>query len=503
MLSASTGSLGDQVTYSAAGDINGDGYGDFYIARTDTAVNGVANAGEGWLIYGHTGTWNSTMTLGAASTTSASQATASGWVTYFAGDVARAGVGRRVEQIGDLNGDGYSDLLFSANSYNESIGDAYEANHIYKADGAVFVVLGGTTLDDGVSQTFGSMGASDIKMSAGADFERLGYSIAAVGDVNGDGYDDFIVMAPGETDATVNSASNNGGSAFLIFGSSKAWTDFSSSEIQDRGVQIMGKFNLDSRVSALGDIDGDGFADIGLQYNNDGTIPSGSTTTYNQTNNTLEMFQVLYGSQYLSDGWLPGVQHLTTTAAGTLTGTSAADRLIGNAGADTLIGGGGADVLIGGAGSDLIKVADNNFFKIDGGTNASTLGTGVDTLEITAAGTFNLTSRSNTSIEGIEKIVLGDGVQTLTLATADVLAMTGTDANMSITSVTSGVTSTYQKSHTLVVDGLAGDTVNLSGGWTDTGVNAAINYAGAFSIYKHGTDNMYVAISDAITRNIS
>jgi hypothetical protein len=448
------------------------------------------------------------MSLAASSTLSTAAAT--GWYTYFQGGVANGGIGQQLASLGDLNGDGYADLLFSATSRMVqitngmiSVDDSYNANHQFKADGAAYVVLGGTTLDDGVSQTLGSMGASDIKISGGADFERLGTKLDAVGDVNGDGYDDFILMAPGETDATVNSAVNNGGSAFLIFGRASGWQDFSSLEVQEYGLQIMGKFNLDSGVSALGDLDGDGFADIGLQYNIDASL-SGSS-------NTLPVMQILYGSQYLTDGMLTGVQHLTdandstpnngTINGGSLTGTTAADRLIGNAGADTLIGGGGADVLIGGAGSDLIKVADNNFFKIDGGTNASTLGSGVDTLEITAAGTYDFTARPNTSIEGIEKIVLGDGAQTLKLSNADVLAMTGTDANMSITS--GGSYSSYQKSHTLVIDGLAGDTVNLSGGWTDTTNNVAVNYAGSFSVYQHGTDNLYVAISDSITRNVT
>ena len=84
---------------------------------------------------------------------------------------------------------------------------------------------------------------------------------------------------------------------------------------------------------------------------------------------------------------------------------------------------------------------------------------------------------------------------------AERLAMTGTDANMSITS--GGSYTSYQKSHTLVIDGLAGDTVNLSGGWTDTTNNVAVNYAGSFSVYQHGTDNLYVAISDSITRNVT
>jgi Ca2+-binding RTX toxin-like protein len=181
----------------------------------------------------------------------------------------------------------------------------------------------------------------------------------------------------------------------------------------------------------------------------------------------------------------------------------AADRLIGNAGDDTLVGNGGADVLLGGAGDDLLKVGfvDNDhgamtdFFKIDGGT-------GIDTLEFTSTGVMDFTSLRNDLVENVEIFKLGAGNQTLTLNQTDVLSITG-ETNTAIDN------STYQKGHVLVVDGTSGDTLNLVGGWNTTAA-AQVNVSGyschSFSVYQHGSDNLYVAISDGIdasSRHIS
>jgi Ca2+-binding RTX toxin-like protein len=182
-----------------------------------------------------------------------------------------------------------------------------------------------------------------------------------------------------------------------------------------------------------------------------------------------------------------GGEQLNANAVSTPENINAADRLIGNAGGDTLVGNGGWDVLLGGAGNDLMKVADSTFFKIDGGT-------GIDTLEFTAAGSMDFSSLRNDLVENVEIFKLGAGNQTITLNQIDVLSITG-ETNTAIENTT------YQKGHVLVVDGSAGDTLNLVGAWNSTAV-AQVNVSGysghSFSVYQHGSDNIYVAISDGI-----
>jgi Ca2+-binding RTX toxin-like protein len=242
----------------------------------------------------------------------------------------------------------------------------------------------------------------------------------------------------------------------------------------------------------LGDVDGDGYDDVSL------------------TNATTNM-QIFYGDSFLTGDSNIAVKHVEGVLGDTLqadalktpSNAKGADRLIGNAGDDILIGNGGADVLLGGAGDDLLKVSyvDNDrgamtdFFKIDGGT-------GIDTLEFTAAGSMDFSNLRNDLVENVEIFKLGAGNQTITLNQIDVLSITG-ETNTAIENTT------YQKGHVLVVDGSAGDTLNLVGGWNSTAV-AQVNVSGysghSFSVYQHGSDNIYVAISDGIdaaSRHIS
>jgi hypothetical protein len=186
-----------------------------------------------------------------------------------------------------------------------------------------------------------------------------------------------------------------------------------------------------------------------------------------------------------------GGELLTANATSTPENIHATDRLIGNAGNDTLVGNGGWDVLMGGAGNDLMKVSDNTFFKVDGGT-------GVDTLEFNYAGAMDFTNIRNDLVENVEIFKLGAGNQTLTLNNVDVLSITG-DTNTAISETS------YQKGHVLVIAGSGtnntGDVVNLTGGgWVATAdtVHVAGYTGNSFSVYQHGSDNLYVAISDGI-----
>ena len=195
---------------------------------------------------------------------------------------------------------------------------------------------------------------------------------------------------------------------------------------------------------------------------------------------------------------------LTADAVITNANAKGADRLIGNAGNDTLVGNGGADVLLGGAGNDLLRLSDGgvtqgamgSFFKIDGGT-------GVDTLEFTSAlGTannrFDFSRPTYGMVENVEIFKLGTGNQYITLNHLDVLSITG-DTNTSIDNPN------FQKGHVLVIDGTSGDDVALTGGWNQSAVatNVGVNGSGSFSVYQHGSDNLYVAIADEVTKNIS
>lgn len=90
-----------------------------------------------------------------------------------------------VSEAGDVNGDGFADII---------IGD-YSYDNIETDEGAAFIFLGSAT---GISNT----PANILEINQASAY--FGYTVSTAGDVNNDGYDDIIVGATlydnGETD---------------------------------------------------------------------------------------------------------------------------------------------------------------------------------------------------------------------------------------------------------------------------------------------------------------
>lgn len=180
----------------------------------------------------------------------------------------------------------------------------------------------------------------------------------------------------------------------------------------------------------------DNSGDLVMELGSSGIDEVQSSVSYNLMQAWHVENLVLSGGSALngSGNWLDNV----------ITGNGAANVLDGNRGNDTLDGGAGNDTLIGGLGDDVL-VWDAADGSVQGGA-------GTDTLRIEGGGVaLDLTAIANTVITDIELIDLtGTGNNTLTLALADVLAISST-------------------TDLLTVDGNAGDAVNLQGTWVNGG----------------------------------
>ncbi len=201
------------VAVASAGDVNGDGFSDLLVGAHRFS-NPETNEGNVFLFRGG----------------SAGLETSAWWTGQ--GNQADAFYGTSVAGIGDVNGDGYSDVLIGAPSYDSGEVD----------EGAAFLYLGGAS----ALTTFGTVFQSN---QAGAMF---GTSVASAGDINADGYADAIVGGL-YFDAPLADA----GRSWVYAGSSPAFLSLLTTLDGD---QNSGHFG--SRVASAGDVNGDGRSDV-------------------------------------------------------------------------------------------------------------------------------------------------------------------------------------------------------------------------------------------------
>ncbi len=180
---------------SGAGDINGDSFDDLIIGAPYADPNGF-NSGASYVVFGSSYVgYSGSIDL---STLDGSN----GFVIN--GLAASDTLGFCVSGVGDINGDGFADLIIGAP----------DAAPNGNSSGASYVVFGGSYV--GYS---GSIDLSTLDGSYGfiinglASGYRSGFSVSSAGDINGDGFDDLIIGAPG---AQPNG--NRSGASYVVFG---------------------------------------------------------------------------------------------------------------------------------------------------------------------------------------------------------------------------------------------------------------------------------------------
>ncbi len=148
------------------------------------------------------------------------------------------GVGSSVALAGDVNGDGFADLIVGAPGSSET------------SPGRVYVVFGGTARSNVSLGSLGARGFSILGANAG---DRIGGGAAAAGDVNGDGLDDLLVDAP--------FANVGYGATYVVFG--KADTEPVSLAALGNGGFAIDSLGPDAvPTQRAGDVNGDGLGDL-------------------------------------------------------------------------------------------------------------------------------------------------------------------------------------------------------------------------------------------------
>lgn len=231
------------VSLASAGDVNGDGFDDLLVAAPTATVVSHQDGVVYLFLGGPTG-----LDLMPA------------W--SYTGGLAEGQFGSSVAGAGDVNSDGYADIVVAAPKGGTG-------------SGALYAFYGGPT-GPALVPSF-----SVELFYEGEDVGMGGYGLAAAGDPNGDGYDDVIVGAP------MTSAEDDGdrdGYALVVMGSSTGLTSYWKTLA---GVDPYFGYS----VAGIGDVDGDGFDDIAV---GDAMEPSS------------------YGSVHIYQRWGSGFRELAT-----------------------------------------------------------------------------------------------------------------------------------------------------------------------------------------------
>jgi hypothetical protein len=264
-----------------AGDVDGDGYSDMIVGMEGyDPTSLLPEAGRFRVYYG-----DSNILDGFAS-------------DQLIGDQAEAALGNSVFTAGDVNGDGYSDVIVGEAGFDGTTGP-----------------------DSGRARVFhgsprGLATTADWEASSGSG--AFAYSISTAGDVNGDGYADVIVGAP-----FYDSGQTDEGKAWLYLGSPFGISPGASGAVESNETSA----NFGHAVACAGDVNGDGFSDV---------VIGAPSSSFNSS---------FSGAAYLYYGSLTGLTPAPTWSAGGLSSSSQFGFSVGGAG--DVNGDGFADVIVG------------------------------------------------------------------------------------------------------------------------------------------------------------
>jgi len=229
-----------------AGDVNGDGLGDIAVsAHDESSVD--SHSGAVYVIHGPV---SGSVDLAFAE-------------TKVTGEIQYHQMGRSLAAGGDLNGDGFTDLLIGG--FGDDDGG--------ESAGAVYVVLGPST---GTS----SLATAYAKVVGTAAGDNLGEAASFVGDIDFDGQEDALIGAPQNDDNV-----DDGGAAYLFYSFEPG-----VHPANDAGVRFYGALENERvgySVAGVGDIDNDGFIDVFVGATNADHVYESAGAAYLLLGNTM------------------------------------------------------------------------------------------------------------------------------------------------------------------------------------------------------------------------
>jgi VCBS repeat-containing protein len=381
---------------ASAGDVNGDGYDDVIVGGNLNDAGGT-DAGAAYVVYGgpNAALVNGVVNLDAV-------ATGTGGFKII-GQSANQGAGFHVSSAGDVNNDGYADVLVTAQNGN-----------------AVYVVYGGSNaaLVNGVIDLdLVAAGQGGFKIVGEGGSDAPGSSLAPAGDVNGDGYDDFILGAVG------NAAGGGAyaGAAYVIYGGPNSAPaggvlDLHTIAAGTAGFKIIGENTADlagCSVGSAGDINQDGYDDliVGAYKNtSNGTLSGAAYVVYGGPNAALVNGVINLDTIATGVGGFKIVAQGANDAVGT--GVASAGDVNGDGINDLVVGAYGDDTHGAYAGAAYVVYGGSNPALSGGTLNLATIAIGTGGFKIIAEAAADNTGFSASSAGDVN----GDGYADVLIA---------------------------------------------------------------------------------------
>jgi hypothetical protein len=342
MVAKAEGSAEQTFTTMTKGDVNADGVPDIVIGAE--GVN--TNKGAAYVFSG-------SALSGTVSPTDA--------LATISGQTDGGRLGNAVSLAGDINADGYEDVIIGARDAENKKGAVY----IYSG-----AALSGPPL---------------ATITGNTDNDNLGHSVSAAGDVNNDGYDDVIIGAP--------NVNFRAGAVYIFGGSSLVGSKSASDALAAIGGQSAGD-ELGHAVSGIGDVNGDGSDDILIGA---WQTPSGGTR----------------GSAYVFSG---------AALSGTLTVTDAMAAINSNndgdlfgssvSGARDVNADGVPDIIIGAYGSNVAGPARGSVYLFSGASLSGTKTLGEALAAVNGQNDndqlgFSVSGAGDVNADGYDDVIVG------------------------------------------------------------------------------------------------